>query len=229
MTDDAFDRLQAAWADLDRRVAAQEHLRIDDTRRSRLRSMRRRLWPFAFGQLLQAVLGTVLIALAIEVETAEATSPGMMAAAVAMHAYGVAIVAWVVATLALLLRIDVSRPVVDVQERLLRLHRAYLYGSVAIGLLWWLAWIPFLAVLSAWLGLDGYLGHLMAHVDDRPWLLGWFVAMSVGGFLGSLVLVALTRRRPAWRERLLRLLAPESLARATAELDALRAMRDGTA
>ncbi|GAB2515363.1 hypothetical protein [Lysobacter humi (ex Lee et al. 2017)] len=228
MTNDAFDRLQAAWADLDRRVATQEHLRLDDARRGRLASIRRRLWPFATGQLLQALLGIGLIALAVDVETSAAAAPSLMAAAIALHAYGVGILAWVGVTLALLPRFDPGRPVVEVQERLLRLRRAYLRGSIAIGLVWWLMWIPFLAVLAAWLGLDGYMAHLAAHVGERPSLLTWLIAMSVGGFVGSLALVALARKRPRLRERLVRVISAESLTRANDELDAVLAMRDAT-
>lgn len=228
MTDDTFHRLQAAWADLDRRVAVQEELRLADARRSGLASMRRRLWPFAIGQLLQIPLGLLLVALAVAVETADGVSTPVFASAVVLHVYGLATAAWAAITLGLLLRIDPGRPVVEVQERMLRLRRVYLAGSIALGLAWWLLWIPFLATLSTWLGLEGYMAHLVEHVDGHRPLMPWLLGLSAAGFVTSLLLLVAARRNPRLRDRLVRLFAAESLVRADDDLRAVVALREGT-
>ena len=223
MTRDTLDRLEAEWQALDRQGAGQEDDLVQPRRGSRLRSVRRRLWPFAAGQTLQILVAMALIVPSYAVATrADAGMPDV-GAALLMLAYGAVAIAWAIATLVMIGRLDPALPVFHVQERLLRLRRTHLLGSFVLGLGWWLLWLPFLATLAAWRGADGYMDHLAPAI---PWLL----AASLAGFAGTLAAAALARGRPLLRNRLLKLMSGGRLLEVEEELRSIVQMRrEGTA
>lgn len=157
MTTD-FDRLQAAWSALEQRVETQDARLLHVERTGRLDGLRRRLRPTVVGQWLQLGLGIALAALGGSVWP-DGHSALVTASAIAIHVYGIACIAWSVATLAGLARLDYGAPVIELQTRLLKLQRLHLLGSVALSLVWWILWIPFAITLFGAMGGD-YMGHI---------------------------------------------------------------------
>jgi hypothetical protein len=72
--------------------------------------------------------------------------------------------------------LDLADPVVAIQKRLAKLHRSYLTTSLAVGLPWWLLWLPLIMVLS---GVD------LVSRASTAWLLA-SVVVGVVGILGTL-------------------------------------------
>ena len=214
-----FDRLQAAWQVLDRRVERQNELLLQQARRTSVQALRRRLRPLAWGQATQMLLGIGLLLMAVPVWSGHVDVPHVLASGLVLHVYAVASIMLGGVTLGLLSRLQYDAPVVELQTRLLRLQRVYVMGSTALGLAWWLLWIPFAAVAFAWVGFD-FLARI---APALPWLIGGGLA----GLAATWLFHRWARGRPALHARLQRGMAGGSLAAANAELRALRELQDG--
>jgi serine/threonine-protein kinase len=214
-----IERIEAAWAALDQRLTRQDDLLLQQARRDRVQSLRRKLRPLQLGQWAQILLGAALIALGASVWPSSPKAGYVFYSAIALHAYGVVAVGWSVATLVLLAKLDYAAPVLELQARMLRLQRMQMLGAILLGLSWWLLWIPAAIVVFAWLG-----GDYPAHVGSA---LPAMVLLCLGGFAGTLVAGRWAWDRPRLRGWMRRTLLGDSLAAAGEELDALQAMQHG--
>lgn len=214
-----LDRLQAAWQLIDRRLERQNDLLLQQARTSAVQSLRRRLLPLAWGQAGQIAVGIGLILMAVPVWSTHRDATHVFASGLILHAYGVAAIMLGGLTLGLLSRLHYDAPVVALQKRLLRLQALYVTGSTAMGLAWWLLWIPFAAVAFAWVGVD-FIARVSAAL---PWLIGGGVA----GLGATWLFDRWARGRPALHARLRRGMAGASLTAANTELQALQALEDG--
>lgn len=212
-----IERIEAAWAALDQRLARQDDLLLQQARRDRVQSLRRKLRPLQLGQWVQIAIGALLIVLGASVWSSFPETDEVFASAIALHAYGVVAVGWAVATLALLAKLDYAAPVLQLQARMLRLQRMQMLGGILLGLSWWLLWIPAAIALFAWLGGD-YLTHVGGAMPSM-------VLLCLGGFAGTLLAGRWAWGRPRLRGWMRRTLLGESLAAASEELDALQAMQ----
>lgn len=209
-----LDTLKSAWAALDHKLDSQNALLLQQARRSRLQSLRHKLRPLAWGQTLQMLLGVPVILLGVSAWQAGGPSH-LVVAGIIVHVYGIAMILLGGLVHGSLARFDLDAPVLAVQQRLARLHRLYVIGGTTLGLAWWVLWIPFMMTLFALVGADFYRGV------GAPVI----AAMTAGGVLGLLATWAFdrwARRRPELHRKLRRAMAGESLARATAELEALQ-------
>lgn len=207
-----FDRLHAAWADLDRRVNAQEDGLLTQQHDTRVARLRRRLRPLAIDQGAQCVLGLALAVTGGAV-AASADGPVVVGSAVAIQAYGIACIVWACATLALLARLDFAQPVMTLQTRLLRLQRIHLVGNVALGLAWWVLWVPLAITVFGAAG-----GDYLAHIGPA---LHTMLAACGAGLVGTVAVGILAWRRPAGRRVLKRTLLGSGLHEVSEELAAL--------
>lgn len=209
-----MDTLQQAWKVLDKRMDRQDATLLQQARRNSVQTMRRRLRPLAWGQATQMLFGLGLILISVPVWSNFRSIPHVFVAGVVLHAYGVASIVLGGVTLGTLSRLDYGTAVVTLQKRLLGLQRLYVAGSIALGLAWWLMWIPFAIVAFAWVGVD-FAGHV---APAMPWMIGGGVA----GLAATLVFHRWAQQRPtlyAWLQK--RMKGPSLLA-ATGELEALR-------
>lgn len=214
-----LDRLQAAWQVLDRRVERQNELLLQQARRTSVQALRRRLRPLARGQATQMLVGVGLLLMAVPVWSRHPDLPHVLASGLVLHGYAVASIMLGGVTLGLLSRLEYGAPVVALQTRLLRLQRVYVVGSTALGLAWWLLWIPFAAVAFAWLGVD-----VLARVAPAlPWMIGGGVA----GLVATGLFHRWARGRPALHARLRRGRVGPGLAAANDELRVLRELQGG--
>ncbi|GHA79036.1 hypothetical protein [Cognatilysobacter bugurensis] len=216
-----LDRLHAAWQVLDRRVDRHDAQLLQQARRSSVQALRHRLRPLAWGQVTQMLLGLGLVLMAVPVWTTYRELAHVFACGLIVHAYGVATILLGGLTLGRLSRLEYDAPVVALQTRLLRLQTLYVAGSTAVGLAWWLMWIPFAAVVFAWLGVD-----FIARVAPAlPWMIGGGVA----GLAATWAFDRWARTRPALHARLRTRMAGPGLTAAAVELESLRTLESGDA
>lgn len=216
-----LDRLQNAWQVIDRRLEKQNDLLLQQARRHSVQSLRRRLRPLAWGQATQILLGVGLILMAVPVWSTYRALPYVFVSGLILHAYGVAVIMLGGVTLGALSRLDYATPVVTLQKRLVRLQKVYVTGSIALGLAWWLLWIPFAAIVFAWLGVD----FIARVAPAMPWMIG----SGVAGLLATWLLDRWARLRPNLYARLRRGMVGPGLVAANAELLALQELEDGRA
>lgn len=207
------DDLKRTWQALDRQLQRADRLQLHAMLQHARQRVRGTLRPLLWGQLLQLPFGLACIALAALLWSRGALPAHVIAAGVAVHAYGVITVAMAGIVLGRLLRIDYGAPVLEIQRQIATTRRWYVVGGLLCGLSWWLLWVPALMVLAALAGID-----LAARAPGVVW-----IGLGVG-VAGLALCAALYRwsRHPA-RPRLKRIvddnLGGASLRKASRVLD----------
>ncbi|MBN6149067.1 serine/threonine protein kinase [Xanthomonas sp. AmX2] len=174
------DELKHAWQALERRLQRHDDLHLQQLVQQRVRGSLR---PLFWGQVLQIPFGLCCIALAAALWSRGALPAHLIAAGVAVHAYGVVTVAMAGIVLGRLLRIDYGAPVLDIQRQIARTRRWYVGSGLLCGLSWWLLWVPVLMALGALAGIDlaarapgmvwTGLGVGVAGIALSAWLYRW--------------------------------------------------------
>jgi hypothetical protein len=139
--------------------------------------------------------------------------PHLLIAGLALHGYAIATIILGAIQLRALAAIDYGAPIVALQRQLAGLARLRARCSLALGLPWWLLWVPLMIVGITWLtGVDFY---------DPAW--AWSsLGIGVIGLVVSLVVARGLAARPVRSPTLRRMiddLSGRSLARAMHELD----------
>lgn len=207
-----LDDFRQAWQALDRRIAEQNALRLDELRERKLTGVCRSLRPLAWGQVATMAFGIALVLLGVDTWTGHRDETALFVSGLIVHASGVLTIIAGGSILGMIGGIDYAAPVVAIQHRLLRLRRWYLAWGAIVGLPWWLLWLPVLVCLSK--------RDLVA----VPGVLAGSLAIGLLGLLATWAFYLWTRR--PGRERLARAMddsaAGRSLARALAGLDELK-------
>jgi len=209
--------LKHAWQALDQRLQRHDRLHAQQLLQHNLQ---RSLRPLLWGQLLQLPFGLCCIALAGLLWSRGGALPAhLIAAGVAVHAYGVATVALAGIVLGRLLQVDYSAPVLEIQQRIARTRRWYVGSGVVCGLSWWLLWVPVLMVLSALAGID-----LLARAQAVVWI---GLGAGLAGLAGSAWLYRCSRHpgRPRLRRIVDDGLGGASLRKASGLLDEVERFR----
>jgi hypothetical protein len=211
-----IDELRSTWQAFGRALERQNTLALRDFRERRLERTRSSLRPLVVGQIVQIVLGVLSVALGAHAWSRHVTGGALLPSGIVIHAYGVVMIIAAGVTLSRAARIDYAAPVVDIQIALARLRRVYVTGSLALGLAWWVLWVPYaLAGFDAVWGIDVY-PYLRAPVL-------WMVATGVLGLCATLLLIRWSLRggSPRLAQALRSTAAGYSLRRAKAALDEL--------
>ena len=156
MTPTDFDiaTLKAGFQRLEARLATQDALSLRRERRHGIARIQWGMWPLWLGQTLQMLLGLFCIGLGVSAWTAlrdGGNGGALFYSAILVHVYGVLCIVLGGMTLGMLARIDRGESLTDTQLKLAKLRRLYVIGGMAVGLPWWLFWIPFAATLFYWL------------------------------------------------------------------------------
>ncbi|MEM8681313.1 MAG: protein kinase [Planctomycetota bacterium] len=112
------------------------------TRRELLDRVRTSLRPLFRGQLIQILIGVILIGLGAQCWARFPDIPHRLICGVIVHLYGILVIAAGAAVCTRINRIDYSEPVAEVHRRLDEVKRVYLRFGAIIGFPWWLMWIP---------------------------------------------------------------------------------------
>lgn len=150
-----LDDFKSAWRTLDARLARHDRVQLELLRERKLDAARRGLRWLVTGQSLQVLLGVGLILLGVACWTGNPQVPGLFAAGIALHAFGVLNAALGGLVVGLAGTIDYSAPVAAIQRRMARLQQLQTLNAWACGAPWWIMW---LLVVVAFAGLGGGTG-----------------------------------------------------------------------
>jgi serine/threonine-protein kinase len=209
-----LDDLKQAWQTIDRRLDAQGALQLSMYRDGKLDTLRRRLRPLVWGQVMQLLFGVLVVGLSFAFWSAHRQETPMLVAGLVMHAYGILTIVMAGTTLGRLSRIDYAAPVVAMQKQLASVRRLYVLGGMLVGLPWWVLWLPALVIFfKAVFGADLYTN-----------LAGWFwlnVAVCVAGLAATWAFHRWSQHpsRPRLAKRVDDSLTGASLRKAQAVLD----------
>ncbi|MEQ1512898.1 MAG: hypothetical protein ABL934_09490 [Lysobacteraceae bacterium] len=213
-----LDELKQAWHTLDKRLQQQNALQFDAFRERKASSIKASLRPLFWGQLVQMLFGIATVVAGVWLWKNFSAITTVLVAGIIVHLYGIATIIASGAVLGGLSKIDRSLPVLELQQRLATLRRAYIVSGAVVGLPWWLLWmVPPVVVMSLHAQQTGVAAF-------SPSFLGWS-AVGVAGLLGTLWFHRWSRKpgREALAKRLDDGAAGGSLRKAQAEMDALKA------
>lgn len=149
-----LDDLKTVWQSLDSRLEQQNKLEWAQLRDRRLEKARSGLRPLYWGQIIQVVCSVPVILLGVVTWSRHFDVPALLIAGIILHVYGVLMIILAGRTLSLIHHIDYAAPVIGIQRELAELRRAYVLSGMAVGLPWWLMWMPFLMALVGLVGVD---------------------------------------------------------------------------
>lgn len=180
------------------------------TRRQLMDRVERSLRPLFQWQVLQVLFGIALIVVGVQCWARNTQVVHRVVNGAILHVYGVIVISQALLVCTRIRRIDYSKSVLDIRERLDSLRSAYLRAGVLIGFVWWLMWIP----VAVALGFDAVL---------YPSALYPSLVVGVVGFvvLFGLYLRVLRSGNPlaeTWKRKL----AGESIAAAYLALDEIQ-------
>jgi len=211
------DDLKHLWNSVGTPTDAQETFALEAWRSHRQRSVERQLGLFSLWQGLQLV---AWLALAVYCGSQWWQQPplAVMLSALALHAYCIAVIIASITRLHRRRQLQPTQTVVEQSRQLAALRRHTALTELLLGLPWcwlWLA-VPVLVAWQAW-GVD--LGTFAA-----PWLLASLAAGTLAMLAALILARRWVQRAPAspWLQRAIDALSGRRLARARAELEALR-------
>jgi serine/threonine-protein kinase len=174
-----LDDLKSAWQMLDRRLEQQATLNLHVFRQNKLERAHASLRPLVWGQVLQILAGIVMIVLPASFWSAHLDVPHLFIAGLSVHIYGVLMTACAGVTLGLVRRIDYAAPVLTIQKQLARLRQFYVRTGTALGLAWWVLWLPVIMMFF----MIVFRADLYVNV---PWFIYANIAVGAIGLLATL-------------------------------------------
>ncbi len=159
-----LDTLKASFQKLEARLAKQDDLQLRKQRRRGIARIQWGMWPLWLGQTLQILFGLICIALGVSVWSVLRDGGALFYSAIIVHVYGVLCIALGGMTVGMLARIDRGESLTETQLKLARLRKLYVIGGMAVGLVWWLFWIPFLTTLFYWLARVDFYANMGASI-----------------------------------------------------------------
>lgn len=205
-----LQQLKAAWKTLDRRMELGHRLQLEHLRARKVRSARGSLLPLALSLMALMIFALALIVLGASAWSSGSRDAWLVGSAVALHVYGVFTLAGAGATLGKMAAIDFAAPVLVIQRRLIALEQRYIRFGWAVGLPWFVLWVPVVICLPK------------AEIGSLTWLV---LNIAVGACsVAALLLLRALALRPGhehWRRWLHVSAGTRALARARAHIDEL--------
>lgn len=112
------------------------------TRNQLMQRVKDSLRPLARWQVLQILIGVLLIGLGASCWAPNTHVPHRLISGAVVHVYGILVIASAVAVITRVKRIDFSKPVGEIRDKLDALQSVYVRVGPIMGLPWWLMWIP---------------------------------------------------------------------------------------
>ncbi len=211
-----LEELKTTWETLNQHMKRENAISLALYTDRKLANARSRLRPLFFGQILQLFFGLAFLFLAAALWSSGPTAISVIVAGVAVNAYGVGCIIAAGVVMGAIANIDYAGSVLEIQDRLARVRRAYIVGGIVAGLTWWFLWIPLVMVL---LGLIHV--NLYAHAPSVIW---GSIAVGVIGMAGMLWFYAYSRKPGHERVRRFvdQAVVGRSIQKAQAQLEEIR-------
>ena len=204
--------LESAWKSLDARVAHQD-IELGQLRKQHLgMRMRGKLMRASLGQWAQLAVGLLFAVWGGGYWFDHLGTPHLVAYGLAVHAYGIALIATAAVMLFHLAAVDYAQPVADVQQRLLTLRRTRIRSERVLWIVGALVWVPIMMIALRTIGLDAWLAN-------PAWVLGNLAAAVALAAAAAWVMW----RKPAWFAKLSMDGPLADVERQLADINALRA------
>lgn len=183
------------------------------TRSQLMDRVRGSLRPLFRWQLLLILIGVALIGVGAQCWARNTQVAHRVVNGVVLHVYGILVIAQGLLVCTRLRRIDYSKPVAEIREKLDSLRAGYLRSSLIVGHAWWLMWIP----VAVSLGFDQVLHPNALYLSLGVGVIGF----SVSAWLNWLALRPANPKADQWRTKM----SGESLAAAYLALDEIEKAR----
>ncbi len=207
-----LDDMKAAWQTLSQRLETQTTLNLQMFKEGKLDRMRRGLRPLVWGQAIQITIGALIAIWGGGFWFDHKDVPHLLIAGLFVHATGILMIALGALMETLIFRIDYSAPVLTIQRQLAQLRKVYVRAGIAVGLPWYVLWVPFTMVaLKSVFGPDLYL--------NAPRIVRDNVGFGIVCIIGTLTFLRWARGRPRVARRLGDFAAGRSIVRAQGLLD----------
>ncbi len=151
-----LDELKSAWQVLDRKLSRESAINLALYRDRKLDQVRSSLQPLRRQLVAQLLAGIGIILFTGYLWSTQPTAISIILAGVAVQLYGIACIISAGVVLSGIRSVDYSGSVLEIQNRLARVQRAYVLAGIVAGLPWWFMWVPFLMVLAQFGGVDLY-------------------------------------------------------------------------
>jgi hypothetical protein len=212
--------LRSTWQILEHKLERSNQLNLAILRRQWADAARATLRPLRWNQTFQILFGVLFIVLAAFLWSTKPTVLPVILAGVIIHAYGIGCIITASMVFASMRRINFAAPVVEVQQGLAKVRRAYGICVLVAGLSWWFLWIPLLMLLLALVHVNLY-----AHAPSVIWI---GTAIGVAGIFATRLIYSSSQRSSnlRWRSFVERLAFGESLLRAQQQLSEARSFEE---
>jgi len=182
--------LKSAWRALDAKLERQNARERFAFKQGGLRRARLHLLPLYIEAVLEILLGLAFAVLAGGFWTGHLAEPVVLVAGLALHVYGIAMIALASRSLVLLARLDFAAPVLAIQRDLAAIEVHRTRAALALGLPWWVLWLALLVCLArAFPEIDLY-------ARAPAWVLGNLAVGLIGIAISLLVVRRIRRRNP---------------------------------
>lgn len=183
--------LKSAWRALGAELERRNALELRALEQGRLRRARLHLLPLWLEAVLEILTGLTIAVLAGGFWVGHLSEPVVLVAGLALHLYGIALIALASRSLVLLARLDFATPVLTIQRDLAGLEEHRTRAALALGLPWWILWLALLVCLArAFPAIDLY-------ARAPAWVLGNLAVGLIGIAVSLLVVRRIRRRTPA--------------------------------
>jgi hypothetical protein len=210
-----LEELKATWQTLEQQMKRGNAINLALYNHQKLAKARSMLRPLVVGQMLQLFFGILVVLFAALLWMTHPTAVAVIVAGVIVHVYGIVCIVAAGVILNAIRKLDYDGSVLEIQDRLAHVRRAYVLSGIIAGLPWWFLWIPFLMVLLG-------LGHVNLYAN-APLMIWLSVGVGVVGLAAMLWLYRYSRTGHAGVRRFVdEAMVGRSLLRAQEQLEEIR-------
>lgn len=185
MANSTLDDLKLAWKELSLKLERQNALSLHQVRQEKLARFRSNLRPLVCGQLIQLILGAMIVGFFAQFSIQHAESLHLLICGMLLAAYGIMFITFAARDLVLIRRIDYAAPVVAIQKALAGLRLWHMRAAAWYGLTGSVIWLPAMIVVLYLLGANFWI--------DKPQKVYWLISSAVVCVALSLGLLLLAR------------------------------------
>jgi hypothetical protein len=184
MADSTLDDLKLTWKELSLKLE-QDALSWHRLKQEKLARFKSDFRPLVCGQLLQLILGAIIIGFFAPFSIQHTASPHLLISGILLAAYGIMFIGFATCDLVLIRRIDYAAPVVAIQKALAQLRAWHIRAAAWHGLTGSVVWLPVMIVVLYLLGTDFWI--------DKPQKIYWLISSAIVCLVFNFGLMRLAR------------------------------------